>query len=70
MAADWDWTAPHKCPVCGKVFFVTSRTEWVYKRVYDSKPVYICGWSCLRKHDAEKEKEKLDKLINRGRKRA
>ena len=45
------------CPVCGKIFCLTS-LEWVYKK-YDSEEhiVYFCSWKCLRKDEAEESKK-------------
>lgn len=45
------------CPICGKVFCLTS-PGWAYKK-YDSDEnmVYFCSWKCLRKDEAESEKK-------------
>lgn len=53
------------CPVCGKIFCLTS-LEWAYKK-YDSEEhiVYFCSWKCLRKDEAESEaKRRKSKTVD------
>lgn len=36
------------CPVCGKSFLVSSRTDYSYKAVNKSGKIrYLCSWSCF-----------------------
>ena len=44
-----------KCPVCGKKFCVLYPDEWVYKRGGRDCGVFLCSWTCMRKHDANKK---------------
>lgn len=51
-----------KCPVCGKVFWVGSIEDWVYKvnrRV-------ICSWGCLRKAEKAGKRPKESTLTKPG----
>lgn len=68
--ADWDWTTPHKCPICGKNFWVTSKTGWSYKRKSSQGLVFMCSWSCLLKFDEKAEKERFEKAVRRKKKNA
>lgn len=62
--ADWYWSTPHVCPVCGKTFWVTCMADWAYKRrkwnkqKWDHEFTMLCSWSCLRKYDREVETRK------------
>ena len=43
-----------ECPVCGKRFYVTSLSDWVFKRRIKQKAtalLYLCSYGCSRKHD-------------------
>lgn len=61
--ANWDWTTPHKCPICKKDFWVTSRREWAYKRDKKDALVFLCSWKCLRKYD---EKAEIERTLRRS----
>ena len=55
------------CPVCGKLFYVTS-SDWVYRRIVRYRHAYVrteyyCKWSCLRKREIEVDAEHK-KIIN------
>ena len=56
---------PVKCPICGKTFY--PYPSHAYKIKNKGWTRFVCTWSCLRKH--EKEKEEYDKT-HRKRKRA
>lgn len=52
-----------KCPVCGKLFFVGNRSEYVYKHVIYSYnkgkfsgyhgTAFFCSWHCFRKMEKQ-----------------
>ena len=49
------------CPVCGKLFYVTS-SDWAYRRVVRFKHEYLrteyyCKWSCLRERERQVQAE-------------
>ena len=44
-----------ECPLCGKMFYITSLGDWTYKRRIKQKAtalLYICSYPCLRKYDS------------------
>lgn len=49
------WT----CPECGKLFFVSSASDWRYKR----GGTYFHTWSCMRSYDAKHENELHEKRV-------
>ena len=49
------------CPVCGKLFYVTS-SDWAYRRIVRFKHEYLrteyyCKWSCLRERERQVQAE-------------
>lgn len=51
----------NKCPVCGKLFYVTS-SDWAYRRIVRFKHEYLrteyyCKWSCLRERERQVQAE-------------
>ena len=64
----------NKCPICGKMFYVSDRSSWVYclrimrrvairKKVKDSnreyaRTEYYCSWSCYRKAQVKYKNDK------------
>ena len=45
-----------QCYVCGKIFWCAR--EYVYKKVINRKREYFCSYSCMRKFEEEKRKQK------------
>ena len=45
-----------KCPVCGKKFEMLHPSVWAYNI---DKKQFFCSWTCLQKHRAQKEEERL-----------
>lgn len=51
------------CPVCGKIFYVHSWQNWVYK-FWDSQTKHdmlVCSWHCMRKLEKDDYKRKKAK---------
>ena len=45
----------HKCPICGKTFFVGDHTNYVYKtRIKSEELMYFCSWKCFRVSEKER----------------
>lgn len=43
-----------KCPLCEKRFYVTSLSDWVFKRRIKQKStalLYLCSYGCSRRYD-------------------
>lgn len=43
-----------ECPICGKMFYITSLGDWVFKRRIKQKAtalLYLCSYGCSRRHD-------------------
>jgi len=43
------------CPVCGKHYYITSLSDWTYKRRIKQKStamLYICSYTCVRTYDS------------------
>ena len=50
------YAQPRKCPVCGKLFILSSANIWTYKRKVKDNMLYFCTYSCMRRHDRERPK--------------
>ena len=51
------------CPICGKMFAVPDRTDYVYKRIRNTHKtnktvIYFCSWTCYRKDEKKREKRR------------
>ena len=43
-----------ECPLCGKMFYITSLGDWVFKRRIKQKAtalLYLCSYGCSRRYD-------------------
>lgn len=58
---EWDWTAPQVCPICKKEYFMTSKTDWAYKRGPVGRKKYFCSYKCATAYDKEVQKRKPKK---------
>lgn len=55
----YDWVAPMKCSICGKVIYCHDRDSWAYNRAIGKNRKYFCSWSCLRKYDENHKRKNL-----------
>lgn len=37
----------HKCPICGKVFYIEDTSYWAYRYKTRYALKFTCTWSCL-----------------------
>ena len=50
-----------ECPVCGRLFYCTSRSAWAYRRDTTNGIKIFCRWSCLRLFDKDQEEKNANK---------
>lgn len=48
----------HTCDICGKVFFVTLPSLYVYKENVVNKPKWYCSYTCSREAERPQPKTK------------
>ena len=41
------------CPKCGKLFYIGSPRDWVYRKLKGYKVTYYCSYTCYRKDCGE-----------------
>lgn len=46
--------AEKHCPICGKIFYVLSVSDWGYR---GNKSEFFCSYGCKRKSEAAKERK-------------
>lgn len=69
------WYAEKKCPVCGKVFWVSDPAIWAYRLKLRGGKIhrFACSWHCLREYQARKKPKAVPakakeiwKLLDKG----
>lgn len=49
----------HRCPVCGKLFYVPDFSEWAYRMSVNGHLKLFCSWTCYRKQEKERDEKRL-----------